>query len=386
MTGSSNDFAPIYLNNAATSFPKPDCVAEAMAQAVSSLPGGDNRDSMERRNVNDELRIALAELLHAPDHRRIVLGSNATWGLNEAIFGLGLATGDCIVASMAEHNSVIRPVEALANKGVKVEYVPVDVAGRIDSGAWKTAIEQHSPKIAICTHASNVTGAINDVAKLAAIAKEHGAITLVDAAQTLGLVEIDASDPNIDMIAFTGHKYLLGPQGTGGLFVGDGIELEPHAIGGTGVRSDLAKMPDEYPMHLEAGTSNEPSNAGLLAAIRWAKDNPIDIDALTEKCARLRDGLAGVGAKVIDPGAPSTPVVSFTIEGLAPGYVGELLFDCYDVICRTGLHCAPKIFGCLGDGLENGTVRISLSRFTTDDEIDALIGAVDDIVSSETGF
>ncbi|MCR5846319.1 MAG: aminotransferase class V-fold PLP-dependent enzyme [bacterium] len=386
MTESSNDFAPIYLNNAATSFPKPDCVAEAMAQAVSSLPGGDNRDSMERRNVNDELRIALAELLHAPDHRRIVLGSNATWGLNEAIFGLKLVAGDCIVASMAEHNSVIRPVEALAAKGIEVAYVPVDAAGRIDASAWKAAIEKRSPKLAVCTHASNVTGAINDVAGLAAVAKAHGAITLVDAAQTLGLVEIDASDPNIDMIAFTGHKYLLGPQGTGGLYVSEGVDLEPHAIGGTGVRSDLAKMPDEYPMHLEAGTSNEPSNAGLLAAIRWAKGNPVDLGELAEKRSRLRDGLTEAGARVIDPGAPSTPVVSFTVEGLTPGYVGELLFDCYDIICRTGLHCAPKIFGCLGEGLESGTVRISLSRFTTDEEIDALIGAIDDIISSETGF
>ena len=243
----------------------------------------------------------------------------------------------------------------------------------MDPAVWQAAMAQHRPRLAVFTHASNVTGAVNDAAALCAAAKAAGAAVLVDLSQTLGWVEARPEEWGADMAAFTGHKYLLGPQGTGGLWVRSGLTLRPHLLGGTGIHSDLDEMPEAMPLHLEAGTGNEPGYHGLLAALRWQKEQA----APAAPVQRLVDGLRAAGARVIDPGEPRTPVVSFTVPGESAADVGYILSESYDIVCRTGIHCAPKLFPLQGAGQ---TVRLSLSRFTADEEVEAVISAVEDII------
>ena len=367
----------IYLNNAATSWPKPPCVGEAVAAALAAPPGAMHRGGIEDFDVFDAVRRALAPLLgvSSPDH--IALGPNATWALNLAVFGLGLEPGDTVVTTRAEHNSVLRPLFALERRGVRVVYLDTDEVGRMDPARWEQTVGEHRPRLAVFTHASNVTGAVNDAGLLSAAAKAVGATVLMDASQTLGWLPAEAEGWGLDMVAFTGHKYLLGPQGTGGLWVRPGLALTPHLLGGTGIHSDMDTMPREMPLRLEAGTGNEPSFHGLLAALRWTGANPRDESACAKRLERLERGLEQAGAEVIRPGGARTPVVSFTLPGESAADVGYLLQESYDILCRTGLHCAPRVFGCLGRSV---TVRLSLSRFTTEEEIDEVIGAVEDIV------
>ncbi len=367
----------IYLNNAATSWPKPECVAEAMAEAVIQRPGAMNRGGLESFDVFEEVRKELAPLLGVSKPGQIALGSNATWGLNLALFGFDYQNKN-VVTTKAEHNSVLRPLYELEQRGVlKVIYVDTDETGRVPLQSWKKAMEEYQPALAVWNHASNVTGAIQDAAKMTELAKAVGAKILIDASQTLGLVNIEAEKWGVDMVAFTGHKYLLGPQGTGGLWVSEALQLNPHMVGGTGIKSDMDTMPEEMPLHLEAGTGNEPSYHGLLAALRWRKEHPFDNAVMEESLTYLRQGLKAAGAKVIIPEGACTPVVSFIIPGEAVADVGYILQESYDMICRTGLHCAPKLFECLG---VKETVRLSLSRFTTKEELDAVIEAVEDII------
>ena len=371
----------IYMNNSATSWPKPPCVAEAVAGALTGKPGSAQRGGIEDYDVFGHVRKKMAKILGAGSHDHIALGSNATWGLNLAIFGYPFEKGDAVVTSTSEHNSVLRPLHALEKRGlIKVIYVDTDDTGRIPPDKWEAAMARHKPKLAVFTHASNVTGAINDAEALAKAAKGAGAHVLADASQTCGWESIDADGWGLDMTVFTGHKYLLGPQGTGGLYVRPGLTLNPHMIGGTGSHSDLPAMPVEMPARLEAGTGNEPSFHGLLAALEWLEENPMDHRAQCEMLLALRRGLIDSGAEVIEPDGACTPVVSFSIPGLTPAETGYILGESYDIICRTGLHCAPKIFSSIGR--KEGTVRLSLSRFTTIDEIADAVSAVRDIADA----
>ncbi len=367
----------IYMNNAATSYPKPPCVADAVEATLLSPPGAMHRGGVADFDVFDAVRKALAPLLGVSTPDRIALGCNATFGLNMAIFGMSLTPKDTVLTTKAEHNSVLRPLYALEQQGVRVVYLDTDAAGRVDSVRWAEAVEQYRPKLAVFTHASNVTGAVNDAAALTASAKAAGARVLIDAAQTLGYVEVKAEQWGADLVAFTGHKYLLGPQGTGGLWVCPELKLRPHVLGGTGIKSDMDTMPEEMPLHLEAGTGNEPSYHGLLAALHWSAHNPVDKIRQEKLLNRLVEGLKSLGAEVIDPGMPRTPVVSFTLPAKTVAETGFLLEEGCGVLCRTGLHCAPKIFSCLG---VPETVRLSLSRFTTEEEVSAVIQAVEDIL------
>ena len=366
----------IYMNNAATSYPKPDCVAKAVADAILNPPGAMHRGGTEKFDVLDAVRQALARRMGVDNPQGIALGCNATWGLNLGIFGMNLAPGDRVVTTKAEHNSVLRPLHVLSEHGVEVHYLDTDRSGRMDILKWQAAMERYRPRLAVFTHASNVTGAVNPARELTAAAKAVGATVLVDCSQSLGCVEVRPQQWGADMIAFTGHKYLLGPQGTGGLWVRPGLELMPHLVGGTGIKSNLPVMPPEMPLHLEAGTGNEPSYHGLLAALRWAEENPVE-ESLWSRLDRLNEGLKNLGAEVIDPGYPRTPVVSFRLNEQKISETGYLLQESCDIICRTGLHCAPMIFDCLG---VSETVRLSLSRFTSDGEIDEVLQAVEDIL------
>lgn len=368
----------IYMNNAATSYPKPECVKAAVSAAIDKLPGAANRGGITDFNVFDEVRKKLAALMNIDVPEQIALGANATWALNLAIFGFPFAKGDTVVTTKIEHNSVLRPLFELEKSGlINVIFVDCDIHGRIDTRAFAAAVQRYQPRLTVFSHASNVTGALNNAKSLCQLAQDHGSKVLVDCSQSLGWVKVDVKDIGADMIAFTGHKYLLGPQGTGGLYVSLAVRLKPHLVGGTGIHSDLATMPEEMPVHLEAGTGNEPSFSGLLAALDWAFDHPLGREAEHRKLESVKANLRQLGVRMIDPPGQCTPVVSFNIDGMTPEAVADLLMGSYDIICRQGLHCAPKIFDCLNEPL--GTVRISLSRFTTDEEIAGLLLAVADI-------
>lgn len=368
------------MNNAATSWPKPPEVAEAMAAAVRNPPGAANRGGIRDFDVFGEVRKELAGLLGVSCSRRIALGCNSTWGLNQAIFGYPLEMGDTVLTTRAEHNAVLRPLYRLEQRGIRIRYLPVDENGRVRPSDWAQAMETYHPKLCVLIHASNVTGAVNDVPLLAKTAKDKNAALLLDVSQTLGYLPVKAEEWGVDMAAFTGHKYLLGPQGTGGLYVRPGISLRPHIIGGTGIKSDLKEMPEEMPIHLEAGTGNEPSYYGLLAALRWSREHPMDRAMVQGLADRLSKGLKELGCCVIVPGALATPVISFVIPGIASSDAADILTESYDVICRVGLHCAPDIMENLG--MPRGTIRLSLSRFTTEEEVEQVLGAVRDIVES----
>lgn len=384
----------IYLNNAATSWPKPDCVAQAVQHALMSPPGAMHRGGLDTFDVFDAVRQELALCLGISEPSQIALGPNATWALNLALQGFPYtqkAAGSfhthnshsanvcpTVVTTKAEHNSVLRPLYDLEQRGIiQVIYLDTDETGRVPLSCWQSAMGQYHPALAVFTHASNVTGAVHDAAAMTAAAKQVGSSVLIDVSQTIGWMKLDLEAWGADMAAFTGHKYLLGPQGTGGLWLRPGLVLDPLLKGGTGIRSDLDTMPNEMPLHLEAGTGNEPSFFGLLSALRWSREHPNNPAECTDRLNRLRQGLAKAGACVIIPKGPCTPVVSFTLPGETVADAGFMLQESYDIICRTGLHCAPKIFSCLK---VPETIRLSLSRFTSAEEIETVISAVEDII------
>jgi selenocysteine lyase/cysteine desulfurase len=373
----------IYLNNAATSYPKAPGVAKAVSEALDRLPGAANRGGIEDFDVLAAVRDGLSQVAGIDQPSCIGLGSNATWGLNVGIHGIGLTEDSIVLATTAEHNSVYRPLHALAQKdGIDLHYLPVDGLGRLRIDDWEEAVSRLRPRLCVVTHASNVTGALNDIQALTEIAHRYGSLILVDLAQSLGCAEVRLCDWGVDMAAFTGHKYLLGPQGVGGLYVRPGLELDPYLAGGTGIHSDLDTMPPGMPLRLEAGTNNEPGCYGLLAALRWSAANPWPTVVQNELREHLIEQLRLLGARVIAPDGPCTPVVSFTVEGFSPAYIGETLLDSYYIIVRTGLHCAPRIFGDLGVEPKQGTVRVSLSRFTTAFELEEFMGALREIIEA----
>lgn len=370
----------IYLNNGATSWPKPQCVGEAVKKSLNDLPCSAHRSGFEEEE-EESCKELLAKLLQIDDANNIVYGSNATFGLNLAIQGFDFKKGDKILTTAAEHNSVLRPLYYLQQKNI-IEYEIMDVneEGRIDPVLWEEKIKKIKPRMVVFTHASNVTGAINDAQKLAEIAKKYNCVVLLDASQSLGLIDVFPEKWNIDMVAFTGHKYLLGPQGTGGLYVSPKIKLNPLLQGGTGIFSDEDTMPEDMPLRLEAGTPNDTSFKGLEAALRWSFENPInkaEIDRLVDK---VKKELKEMNINVVDVSGESTPVVSFVVPNYSVSEIGEILQMSFDIICRSGLHCAPLIHKCIKTA-PSGTIRISLSRFTTEKEIDYFIESMREIVN-----
>ncbi|MDR1702192.1 MAG: aminotransferase class V-fold PLP-dependent enzyme [Sporomusaceae bacterium] len=366
----------IYLNNAATSWPKAPLLGAKVATCLEEIPFHAGRSGFSGADFAGKCRALLASLLSVKEPARIIFAPNATHALNILLHGFPLSAGSAVITTEAEHNSVLRPLYYLAKKkNFAVHFVPVNRDGRVSLSDWEAAVRRYSPQLAVFTHASNVTGAVNDAALLAKIAKKGGAGTLLDASQSLGLVPVHPTDMDLDMVVFTGHKYLLGPPGTGGLYLGPGIDLEPVWVGGTGIKSDLAEMPPELPTRFEAGTPNDPAFAGLAAALSWAADNAFDSAELTQKTERLAAGLSDAGAKVINVQAPRTPVISFTLDGWSVEDAGEILQKSFGIVCRTGLHCAPRIHTFLNTA-PAGTIRFSLSRFTTDAEIDYCLKAV----------
>ncbi len=370
----------IYLNNGATSWPKPECVSNAVKRSLDELPCSAHRSGFEEEE-NYNCKDLLAQLLKIDNPNNIVYGSNATFGLNLAIQGFEFKKGDKVLTTAAEHNSVLRPLYYLQKKNI-IEYEIMDVneEGRIDPNLWEEKIKEINPRMVIFTHASNVTGAVNDAERLSAIAKKYKCVVLLDASQSLGLIDVFPEQWDIDMVAFTGHKYLLGPQGTGGLYVSPKIKLNPILQGGTGIYSDEDIMPEEMPLRLEAGTPNDNSFKGLEAALTWSFVNPINKDKINYLVNKIKKELKKMNINVIDVSGKTTPAISFTIDGYSVNEVGEILQMSFDIICRSGLHCAPLIHKCLGTS-PSGTIRISLSRFTTEEEVDYFINSIRDIIN-----
>jgi cysteine desulfurase/selenocysteine lyase len=375
----------IYLDHAATAFSRPPEVREAMVRFldhVAANPGrSGHRLSIEAAEILYEVREAVAELFHAPDPLRIVFGLNATEALNQALAGL-LRRGDHVIASSIEHNSVMRPLRALEADGVAVTVVACSGAGLLDPADVERALRPETRMI-VLNHASNVVGTVLPVAEVGRIARAHGAVLLVDAAQTAGAWPIDVQAENIDLLAFTGHKSLLGPTGTGGLVIGERVDpnrLRPLRCGGTGSASERESQPEFLPDRFESGTPNTLGLAGLGAAVRWLLDRGVESvraheAALTRRLIEGLSAIAGVRVHGTGDAARQTGAVSFTIAGRSVAEVGYELDDSFGIMSRVGLHCAPAAHQTIGTFPE-GTVRFSLGAFSTADEVEQALEAV----------
>ena len=368
----------IYFDNAATSWPKPPCVAEAMARFLAEVganPGrAGHRLAVEAARLVYGAREAVAELFHAADPLRVVFGANATDALNLALLGL-LRPGDHVVTSSVEHNSVMRPLRALEAQGVAVTVVPCSAAGELDPEALEAALVP-ATRMIVLTHASNVCGTLLPVAEVGGLARRRGLLFLLDAAQTAGAVPIDVEAQAIDLLAFSGHKSLCGPMGTGGLVIGERVDvtaLTPLKYGGTGSRSEREEQPEFLPDRCESGTPNAVGLAGLAAAVRWVQERGVERVRDHERglTAELLAGLSAIpGALVYGPGdaGRQTATVSFNVAGLAPSEVGLRLDEEHGVLCRVGLHCSPAAHRTLGT-FPGGTVRFGLGVFNTSAEV-----------------
>lgn len=378
---------PVYFDNAATSWPKPPSVIEAMDafnRAVGASPGrSGHRLSIEAGRVMHEARELLAELFNAGDSLQIAFTKNATEALNIAAFGL-LKPGDHVITSSMEHNSVMRPLRHLERHGVDVSCVRCSPAGGMDPDDIIPLFKKNTRTIFL-THASNVTGTIMPIAEVGKIARERGIVFCVDAAQTAGSLPIDIGAMNIDLLAFTGHKSLYGPQGTGGLYVRKGLEgkIGFFIVGGTGSRSEFEEQPEFMPDRFEAGTPNTIGIAGLAAGLGFIKQTGMEnIGGHEFRLARaLLDGLNRVrGVHVCGPADAEKrmPVVSFNVAGMSPSNVSMRLDEEFGIMSRPGLHCAPAAHRTIGT-MPEGTVRFSFGYFNTIEEVEFAVSAVEKI-------
>ncbi len=375
----------IYLDNAATSYPKPPQVAEAMLHFMNDVganPGrSGHRLAVDAGRVMYEAREAVAELFNAPDPMRVVFGLNVTEALNLALRGL-LRPGDHVVTSSMEHNSMMRPLRALERAGVEVTVVRCSPEGFLDPDDVERALRPNTTLIAI-NHASNVVGTLLPVAEVGRIARRRGLLLLVDAAQTAGAYPIDMGADGIDLLAFTGHKSLYGPMGTGGLVIGERVDparLLPLKRGGTGSHSEHEDQPDFLPDRYESGTPNAVGLAGLAAGVRWVLEQGVGAIRAHE-LSLTRQLIAGLretpGVTLYGPidAERRMAVVSFNVAAMDPAAVGLRLDDEHGIMCRVGLHCAPAAHKTIGT-FPVGTVRFGLGAFNTADEVRAAIRAV----------
>ena len=375
----------IYLDNAATSWPKPDTVHDAVARClrdVGANPGrSGHRLANEAERVRFDTREVLAELLGVTDPMRVVFTSNATMALNLVISGL-LTPGTHVVTTGMEHNAVMRPLRALEQRGVSVSIIPCGADGSLDPRALDEHIRPETHLI-VANHASNVCGTILPIRDIGAVARRHAIPFLVDTAQTAGCRPIDLIADNIDLLAFSGHKGLLGPTGIGGLAIHDDFDIDklpPLIRGGTGSRAEHEHQPDFLPDKYEAGTPNLIGLAGLRAGVRYVLDRGVDEIGAHERVLtqRLIDGLREItGVQVFGTHDPNrqTAVVSFTIDGQSASDIAHALDEEYEIMCRPGLHCAPRAHQTLGT-LPDGTIRFAPGPFSAEAELAQAIDAV----------
>ena len=374
----------IYLDNAATTLRKPQPVIDAVVAAMTTLGNsarGTHDGSLSASRIIYGTREKLADFFGCPRPDHVVFTCNSTEALNMAICGL-LNPGNHVISTDLEHNSVLRPLYRMeAERNVSLSFVPADRQGNLDYGDFARLIRPETRAI-VCTYASNLTGNAVDIGRVGEIAHAHGLTFIVDASQTAGVLPIDMAAQHIDILCFTGHKSLMGPQGTGGLCLGEGVNLRPWKVGGTGVQTYSRSQPEQLPTLLEAGTLNGHGIAGLSAALDYIRE--VGMDTIREKEeALMRRFYAGVSAV---PGvtvygdftAPRTAVAALNIRDYDSGEVADALSQDYGIATRSGAHCAPRMHRALGTE-HQGAVRFSFGWFNTEAEIDTAIQAVKEL-------
>lgn len=378
----------IYMDNAATTMHKPECVVEAIVTAMHSMGNagrGAHAASLDASRTIYGTREELANFFHAESPKQIVFTSNSTESLNTAIRGT-IEAGDHVITTEMEHNSVLRPLYDLADHGVEVTILPADETGMICYDDFEKEIRPNTKAI-VCTNGSNLTGNMIDVKRVGEIARKHGLLFIVDASQTAGVYEIDVQDMRIDILCFTGHKGLLGPQGTGGMYVRSGLSVKPLKCGGSGVDTYNTHHPKEMPTALEAGTLNGHGIAGLGAGVGYIVEN--GIDKLREKeldmMWKFYNGVKDIpGVKVYGDFRTKRrcPIVALNIGDYDSSEVSDELLMTYDISTRPGAHCAPLMHKALGT-VEQGAVRFSFSHFNTDEEVEIAIKAIQELSKDE---
>ena len=376
----------IYLDNAATTMKKPRCVIDAVVAAMSHMGNagrGATSAALDASRVIYDTREKLSDLFNLQNPSRVAFTCNSTESLNTAIKGI-LSSGDHAITTALEHNSVLRPLYDLQAKGMELSIVDCDENGNIDYNDFEKLIKENTKAI-VCTHASNLVGNVLDVKKIGSIAKKHNLIFIVDASQSAGVFPIDMQDMNIDILCFTGHKGLLGPQGTGGICVREGIDVRPLKVGGSGVNTFSKEQPVEMPTHLEAGTLNGHALAGLNAALDYLKEEGIDnIQKREEELMfRFYNGIKDIKDIKIFGNFENkrAAIVTFNVGDIDSAAFSDELSFAYDISTRAGAHCAPLMHKAMNT-VEQGAVRFSFSHYNTEEEIDTAIKAVKEIAAS----
>ena len=379
----------IYFDNAATTYPKPESVYQAVNKCMREYCANPGRSghklSMEAGRVVLEARELLAELFGAKKSENIIFGLNATDALNTAIKGM-VQSGDHIITTSMEHNSVLRPLKQLENIGIETTIVKCSELGTLNLAELETSIKSNT-KVIVTTHASNVTGTLMPIREIGEIARKNKLLYIIDSAQTAGTYKIDVSDINVDVLTFTGHKGLMGPQGVGGFYIKEGIALRQMREGGTGSMSESLVQPEILPDKYESGTPNTPGIAGLAAGLKFIKEIGIEnikgheeeMTSYFLKQLSEIDDIIIYGPRDIKKQAP---VVSLNIKNKASSEVSFLLDSQFDIATRPGLHCAPLAHRTIGTN-EQGAVRFSFGYFNTYDEIDKAIVALKSIAKEE---
>ena len=371
----------IYLDNAATTLHKPPQVRDAVVRAMTAMGNaarGAHGGALEAARTVYNTRVKLARLFGCPRPDHVIFTANSTEALNIAISGL-IRPGDHVITTDCEHNSVLRPLYRLEEGGAALDVVPADRLGRVAYEDLE-ALLRPDTRAVVCTHASNLTGNVLDIARIGEMARRRGALLIVDASQTAGALPIDMEAMGIDVLCFTGHKGLMGPQGTGGLCVRPGVEIEPWKVGGSGVHSYDRRQPREYPTRLEAGTLNGHGIAGLSAALDFLQE--VGLEAIEAKERALMDrfyqavsAMDGVTVYGDFSQARRSAIVALNIRDYDSAAVSDELSETYGVATRPGAHCAPRMHQALGT-TDRGAVRFSFSWFNTQEEVDEAIRAV----------
>lgn len=371
----------IYFDNAATTVQKPKEVADAVAEAMCSLGNagrGVHEATLGASRVIFDTRKRLADFFYAENPKQIVFTMNSTESLNIAVKGV-LRKGDHVITTELEHNSVLRPLYEMEKRGVELTIIRSDEKGRIDLKDFEREIRENT-RLIVCTHGSNLTGNLVDIAEIGEIARRHHVLFCVDASQTAGVFPIDVQKMKIDILCFTGHKSLLGPQGTGGMYVREGITIRPLKSGGSGVQTYLKEHPADMPTALEAGTLNGHGIAGLNAAVAYIQKKGMDVIRQREQSLMMQfyDGVREIpGVKIYGDFTSDhrCPIVALNLGEYDSSEVSDELFMSYGIATRPGAHCAPLMHKALGT-VEQGAVRFSFSHYNTEDEVRAAVAAV----------
>ena len=371
----------IYLDNAATTLHKPQQVIDAVVHAMQSMGNcarGTHEEALDAARTVYDARVSLASLFGCPRVDHVAFTANSTEALNMAINGL-IDPGDHVISTDLEHNSVLRPLYRLeAEHGAELSFVPADKLGNVDYADFERLMKPNTRAV-VCTNASNLTGTVLDIERIAKTAHSHGALVIVDASQTAGCWPIDMKKMGIDVLCFTGHKGLMGPQGTGGICVKEGIEIRPFKVGGSGVQSYSRTHPAEYPTRLEAGTLNGHGIAGLGAAAKFISETGVENIHAKERSLMLRfyEGVKDIEGVTVygDFTKDKTAIVALNIRDYESGEVSYELSESYGIATRPGAHCAPRMHKALGTA-EVGAVRFSFSFYNTEEEIDEAVRAV----------